>query len=181
MQHESSGTSGPRNGLSRESGRIVRDLVINGVLASPVVLPQLRWRLLRAVGLDVSKSHIASHTFFGSSEMSIGLETFVNRECLFDGSARITIGSRVRIGMRCTFVTGSHEIGTHEQRAGRATSAPIVVEDGVWVGAGATILPGVTIGAGAIVAAGAVVTRSVEPGTTVAGVPARAVQPRSSN
>lgn len=173
MQHESSGTSGPRNGLSRESGRIFRDLVINGVLASPVVLPQLRWRLLRAVGLDVSKSHIASHTFFGSTEVSIGSGTFINRECLFDGSARITIGDRVRVGMRCTFVTGSHEIGSIEQRAGEATSAPIVLHSGAWIGAGVTILPGVVVGAGAIVAAGAVVTRSVPPGITVAGVPAR--------
>lgn len=43
------------------------------------------------------------------------------------------------------------------------------------IGSNATILCGVTIGDGAIVGAGAVVTRDVEPGTTVAGVPARVV------
>jgi acetyltransferase-like isoleucine patch superfamily enzyme len=48
-----------------------------------------------------------------------------------------------------------------------------VIEDDVWVGAGAVILPGVTIGRGAIVGAGAVVTRDVPPFAIVAGVPAR--------
>jgi len=48
-----------------------------------------------------------------------------------------------------------------------------VVERGATIGSGATILGGVRIGAGATVGAGAVVSRDVEPGATVAGVPAR--------
>jgi acetyltransferase-like isoleucine patch superfamily enzyme len=52
----------------------------------------------------------------------------------------------------------------------------VVLEDDVWIGAGAVILPGVTIGQGAIVGAGAVVTRSVAPFTIVAGVPAREIR-----
>ena len=55
-------------------------------------------------------------------------------------------------------------------------SAPIRIEDGAWVCAGATILKGVTIGAGSVVAAGAVVTRSCPPRTLVAGVPARVIR-----
>ncbi len=46
----------------------------------------------------------------------------------------------------------------------------------VWIGANVTILPGVTIGDGAIVAAGAVVNKNVEPGTVVAGVPAKYIK-----
>jgi phosphonate metabolism protein (transferase hexapeptide repeat family) len=48
----------------------------------------------------------------------------------------------------------------------------------VWIGHGAIVLPGVTVGDGAVVAAGAVVTRSVEPYTIVAGVPARPIKRR---
>jgi len=48
-----------------------------------------------------------------------------------------------------------------------------VVERGASIGSGATVLGGVRIGAGALVGAGAVVTADVEPGHTVAGVPAR--------
>ena len=55
-------------------------------------------------------------------------------------------------------------------------SAPIVIQDRVWIGFGATILKGVTIGEGAVVAARSVVTRDVEPYTVVAGNPARTIR-----
>jgi acetyltransferase-like isoleucine patch superfamily enzyme len=79
----------------------------------------------------------------------------------------ITIGDNVIIGDRVTF-RDSDNHGMH----GKPQSAPIVVEDDVWIGFGATIMKGVTIGRGAVVAAGAVVTRDVPPATMVAGVPA---------
>ena len=49
----------------------------------------------------------------------------------------------------------------------------VVIEDWVYVGAYAQIMPGVTIGEGALVAAGSIVTKSVVPHTVVAGNPAR--------
>jgi acetyltransferase-like isoleucine patch superfamily enzyme len=58
----------------------------------------------------------------------------------------------------------------------RVGSAPIVIQDRVWIGFGATILKGVSIGEGAIVASCSVVTRDVEPYTVVAGNPAREVR-----
>jgi len=52
----------------------------------------------------------------------------------------------------------------------------IVLEDDVWVGANATILPGVHIGRMSVVAAGCVVTKDVEPGSVVAGVPGKVIR-----
>ena len=60
-------------------------------------------------------------------------------------------------------------------KRGLKDDAPVVVEDDVWIGAGAIILKGVTVRRGSIVAAGAVVTRDVEPYSIVAGVPAKMV------
>lgn len=59
-----------------------------------------------------------------------------------------------------------------------STKQGFVIEDDVWIGAGAVVLPGVTVGAGAIVAAGSVVTRSVGRNSIVAGAPARKISER---
>jgi acetyltransferase-like isoleucine patch superfamily enzyme len=56
------------------------------------------------------------------------------------------------------------------------TAEGIVIEDDVWLGAGAIVTDGVRIGRGAVVAAGAVVAEDVPPHTVVAGVPAKAVR-----
>jgi maltose O-acetyltransferase len=53
---------------------------------------------------------------------------------------------------------------------------PIVIEDKVWIGGGAILLPGVRIGRNAVVGAGAVVTRSVAANVVVAGNPARVIR-----
>ncbi len=82
----------------------------------------------------------------------------------------VTIGDRVLIASHVVITSRSHPIEL--PRFGVAQDAPVVIEDDVWIGAGAIVLPGVTVGRGAIVAAGAVVTKSVAPGTIVAGVPA---------
>jgi galactoside O-acetyltransferase len=85
-------------------------------------------------------------------------------------SGGVTIGDHVLIASHVVITSRAHPI--EPPRYGVAEDAPVAIEDDVWIGAGATILPGVTVGKGAIVGAGAVVTRSVAPGTIVAGVPA---------
>jgi maltose O-acetyltransferase len=59
-----------------------------------------------------------------------------------------------------------------------AITAPVTIEDYVFIGPRAIILPGVTIGRGAVVAAGAVVTKNVAPGTVVGGIPAKPIATR---
>jgi acetyltransferase-like isoleucine patch superfamily enzyme len=114
-------------------------------------------------------------TILGSN-IKFGSGCYINRNCFFDLTGNITIGNNVTVGHGVSFVTAVHEIGSPEKRAGKAHGDPIVVEDGAWIGANATILPGVTVGAGSIIAACAVVTKSVQPNTVVAGIPAKRIR-----
>src|SRR5690606_41455691 len=70
----------------------------------------------------------------------------------------------------------THPLDPALRRAKWETGEPIVIEDNVWLGGGAIVLPGVTIGRDAVVGAGAVVTRDVPPGAVVVGNPARVVR-----
>jgi 2,3,4,5-tetrahydropyridine-2-carboxylate N-succinyltransferase len=56
------------------------------------------------------------------------------------------------------------------------SATPVIIEDDVLVGANAVVLEGVRVGKGAVVAAGAIVTKDVEPGTVVAGSPAKFIK-----
>ncbi|MDB4513376.1 CatB-related O-acetyltransferase [Akkermansiaceae bacterium] len=62
-----------------------------------------------------------------------------------------------------------------------STRGPIIIENDVWIGTGATILSGVTIGNGAVILAGALVTNNVAAYTIVGGVPAKNVRQRFSD
>lgn len=153
-----------------------RALTINGFAAWELIPSRYRWRVLRVFGLDITGAVISPRVWFGSRRVSIGRGTFINRECMFSTHAAITIGENVDIGMRVSFITAGHEIGTTHRRAGKHVVAPVVVESGAWIGANVIVLPGVTIGRGAIVAAGAVVTTDCEPNALYAGVPARRIR-----
>lgn len=139
----------------------------------------LKRALLRWAGVDVGANVrvVSSARFHVSGPVKIGDGTWIGHDVLFaGGNAAITIGSKVDIGPRTVLVTGSHESFTDPERAaGRGFSRPIVIEDGVWIGACVTILGGVRIGRRSIVAAGAVVNRSVEPNSVHGGVPARKI------
>ena len=102
--------------------------------------------------------------------------TFFNCDCVFDLSDCITIGKRVALAQEVMILTATHELGPSKQRTGHLHLAPVVIEDGAWIGARTTILPGVTIGKGAIVAAGAIVTKDVRPNSLAGGVPAKFIK-----
>ena len=99
---------------------------------------------------------------------SFGEQVFVNQGCYLLDLGGITFGDRVLVGPRVTLSTAGHPVEPAERRD-FITHAPIVVEDDVWIGAGATVAPGVTIGRGSVVGAGAVVAKDVPPMSLVTG------------
>jgi maltose O-acetyltransferase len=106
----------------------------------------------------------------------IGADCSIDVDCVFDLEERVTVGDRVTIGPGVMILTSTHELDIREHRAGAVQRTPVIIGDGAWLGARATILPGVTIGAGAIVNPGSVVNKDVLPHTRVGGIPAKQLE-----
>ena len=116
--------------------------------------------------------------------------------CINNAVGDVVIGDHTRVGLHNTII-GPVTIGNHVNLAQGITvtalnhiftdpnkrideqgisTTPVVIEDDIWIGANAVILPGVTIGHHSVVAAGAVVTKNVPPHSLVAGVPAKVIK-----
>ena len=90
----------------------------------------------------------------------------------------VKIGNHVNLAQGITVTALNHNFDDTNKRIdeqGVSTKA-VTIEDDVWIGANAVILPGVTIGNHCVVAAGAVVTKDVPPHSLVAGVPAKVIK-----
>lgn len=109
------------------------------------------------------------------SGLRIGTNSRINRGCCLDGRGPLVIGDNVSVSPEVAIVTAHHR---YDSQDFALESRGVVIDDHVWIGMRATILPGATIGRGAVVAAGAVVSGQVPPMTVVAGVPARPVADR---
>jgi acetyltransferase-like isoleucine patch superfamily enzyme len=105
------------------------------------------------------------------ARVSIGEGTFLSYGSQIIARESVTIGKRCALSWNVTILDSAlHGI------EGTPASTPVVIEDDVLVGHGATILQGVRIGKGSIVAARAVVHHDVPPRTIVAGVPANRIR-----
>ncbi|MGY3870633.1 sugar O-acetyltransferase [Aeromonas crassostreae] len=103
----------------------------------------------------------------------LGKGSYINMEATLLDNAPIRIGAGVMMGPNVQIYTAAHALDADARLAGVETALPVTVEDRVWIGGGAILLPGVTVGREAIVGAGAVVTRDVPAGARVVGNPAR--------
>lgn len=103
--------------------------------------------------------------------MKIGNNVFMNQNVSVTCMESVNIGDRCIIANNVVIVDHDHDFVK-----GGFVSAPVKLENDVWIGANATVLKGVTIGEGAIVAAGSVVNKDVPAHTMVAGAPARVIK-----
>ena len=111
--------------------------------------------------------------------VKIGRRTWVGFDTLIEPSYphRVEIGDRVAIGIRVLILAHFAHLGRNRESASGELDdrVSVRIEDDVFIGPGAIIMPNVTIGHGAVVTSGSVVTRSIAPLTMVQGNPAQPI------
>lgn len=102
---------------------------------------------------------------------------FMNYNCVILDTSPVHIGNGAFIAPGCVLACPGHALVAEERMEGIGTSAPIILEDNVWLGANVTVLGGVTIGEGSMIGAGSVVNKDIPAGVIAVGNPCRVLRP----
>lgn len=114
-----------------------------------------------------------------------GNKVIVNMNCTFLDNNRINIGNNVMIAPDVKIFTATHSVHLSERMPERSApnasicdtiAYPVTIDDGVWIGGNATILPGVTIGRNSVIGAGSVVTKDIPANSIAVGNPCRVIK-----
>lgn len=113
----------------------------------------------------------------------IGHKVAVGRYCVINAAGGVILGDYSGIGPFVQIITAGHNffkkkiVGDVPYGAQPRVmeTAPVILEENAWVGAGAILMPGIRVGSNSVVGAGAVVTKDVPPCSMVAGVPAKVI------
>ena len=139
------------------------------------VRQSLAGRLFKSMGDRVI---VGTRVEFGSgadiemgSGSNIGRSSWISNDTVF--------GANVMTGPEIIVLSYNHATqmnGTPFNQQGYSSRSPVIVEENVWIGTRAILLPGVRIGRNSVIGAGAVVTKDVPPNSVVAGNPAKVVK-----
>lgn len=130
--------------------------------------------LLGSIGED-SKVESPFHCVYGQN-IHMGDHVYLNVLCTILDCAEVSIGHHVMFGPAVQIYTAAHVLQAAGRIQGLEVAKPVVIEDNVWIGGGAIVLPGVKIGRNAVVGAGSVVPRDVLENSVVVGNPARVIR-----
>ena len=172
--------------MNTTNGRIKRR--INTVLLEFVVFilhivghvpsHHIRRFFYRLAGMHIG-SDSTIHTgarFYNPTNISIGKDSIIGEGAVLDGRHKLTIGSHVDFASEVMVYNAQHNV--HADDFG-AEGGPVVIEDYVFIGPRAIILPGVRLHKGAVIGAGAVVTKDVPEKAIVGGIPAKVIGERN--
>lgn len=117
-------------------------------------------------------------TYKGINRLKIGENTSIGRETYLDARGELIIGKNVSISPNVKIITATHEL---DSKFFKYIKKKIIINDYVWIGTGAIILPGVKIGKGAVIGAGSVVRKDIDEYDIVIGNPAKVIKKRNKD
>ncbi|WP_430974586.1 acyltransferase [Sunxiuqinia rutila] len=141
---------------------------------------KIRIKTLRRIITIGKECKIQSKVYIGKgSNVSIGNYCQINENSKLDN---VIIGSYVMIAAGTTILGKMHKYSSREipmVLQGESVIKPTIIEDDVWIGTNAIIMPGLKLSKGSIIGAGSVLTKSTDPYSIYGGVPAKFIKKRS--
>jgi maltose O-acetyltransferase len=165
-----------RRSLGEDLRTGVRNGLVNWLAAGWMVPRAVRYLLYRMGGVDTRTANIFPGCVMVGRHVSIGADTFLNRQVFLEGVGPLRIGARCLFGMQAMVLTSTHPPVEDAPFSRTSVGITTTIGNDCWIGARAVILPGVTVGDGCIIGAAAVVTRDCAPGGLYVGSPARRVR-----
>lgn len=112
--------------------------------------------------------------------VTIGDKAYIGPNCVLLGEGGIEIGKNCEIAPGVVITSQQHtytrlDIPMKDQPA---EMLAVILEDDVWLGCNASVLPGVRIGKGSVIGAGAVVNKDIPAYSVAVGVPAKVIKRR---
>lgn len=115
-----------------------------------------------------------------AKKIKIGNNVRIGESSYFNGAGEISIGNNVKFGPRVFIWSSNHDYYKPDALpfGSKSHHKKVTIEDNVWIGACASLVPGVKVGEGAVVAMCSVVTKDVPPCAVVGGNPAKLLKYR---
>lgn len=132
---------------------------------------------LRLFGAKIGKGLVIKNNVIIKSPWNfvIGDDCWIGENVWIDNLDKVTIGSNVCISQGAMLLTGNHDYTAPSMPY---RNAPIVIEDGAWIGAQTTVCPGVAVHRNAILTVGSVATKDMEENGIYQGNPAVKIRER---
>lgn len=137
----------------------------------------IKVRLLRLFGAKIGKGLVLKNNVIIKSpwNLTVGNNCWIGENAWIDNLDKVTIGNNVCISQGALLITGNHD---YTKSSMPYRNAPIVVKDGAWIGANATVTAGVKVAENSVLTVGSVVTKSTESNMIYQGNPAKAIRER---
>lgn len=135
---------------------------------------QLLQKLFGRIGRE-SWIEVPFYCDYGSN-IYLGEEVYFNFNCTILDPAKVKIGDRCLLGPNVQIYTATHPLESKERKKGLESAQEIFIDNDVWIGGAAIILPGIEIGSESVIGAGSVVTKNIPENVFAAGNPCKVIK-----
>lgn len=152
--------------------------LVNSILAGTnSSLFKIKRKLLRSIGFIIGENTKIVGPIFCTGRLCIGKDCWIGANFTIRGNGTVVLGDRVDVGPDVTFLTGTHEIGNMERRAGTGYNCKQSIGDGCWIGGKSVFVNNVSVGNMTVVAASACVCKKFPPpNVLIGGCPAKIIK-----